>query len=171
MAKSAQPKIKPFEAWTAATDPDLLGSSRSVEKGLDGNVNFPSPPVDVKTLRADNDTFESLLAEAADGGRTAVAAKNNQRKVLIKNLRLNGRYVEELSDGDDAKFNSSGFTAVSRTRTLQIPLSPHIRSINHAPNSGQLVVKMKKVAGALSYDLRYGAQVNGTVANWTIQLV
>jgi len=172
MAKTIEPKkIKPFEAWTAVIDPDLLGSSRVVEKGLDGNVYFPAPPVDVKTLKADNDTFEQVLAAAADGGRTAVAAKNKQRKVVIKNLRLNGRYVEEISDADPAKFATSGFVPLSRTRTAPAPLSPHIRAIVHGSISGQLIVKMKRVAGAISYDLRYGAQVNGTVANWTIQLV
>ena len=172
MAKSAQPKkIKPFEAWTAVIDPDLLGSSRTVEKNMDGNVNFPAPPVDVKTLKADNDTFEALMAEAADGSRKAVAAKDKQRRVVIKDLRLNGRYVEEISDGDPAKFKTSGFVALSGTRMPQAPLSPHIRAIEHGPNTGQLLVKMKAGAGALSYELRYGAQTNGTVANWTTQLV
>src|SRR5438132_11896204 len=158
MAKAAQPKkIKPFEAWTAVIDPDLLGSSRTVEKNMDGNVNFLAPPVDVKTLKADNDTFEALMAEAADGSRKAVAAKDKQRRVVIKDLRLNGRYVEEISDGDPAKFKTSGYVALSGTRTPQVPLSPHIRAIEHGL-TGQLIVKMKAGAGALSYYLRYGAQ-------------
>ena len=44
MARTAQlKKIKPFEAWTAVIDPDLLGSSRTVEKNMDGNVQKETP--------------------------------------------------------------------------------------------------------------------------------
>ena len=50
---------------------------------------------------------------------------------------------------------------------------PTIRKVDHGANTGQLVVQVRAVPKALSYELRYGASLSGgTPSNtWTIQLV
>ncbi len=51
-------------------------------------------------------------------------------------------------------------------------LSQNIFSIDHGVNSGQIVVQLKAVPKALSYELRYAVAVNGTaVPSWTNELV
>ena len=57
------------------------------------------------------------------------------------------------------------------TTLPQVSISSHFRTIEQGPNTGQLVVKMMAIAGARSYELRYGAQADGTGAEWTTQLV
>jgi len=169
--KSGPKKLRPAEDYGNMREADLLVTSRTVEAGMTGNTNFPAPPVDLKTLKADNDRFSALLAEAQDGSKKVVAQKNQQREVVTRNLRLLGRYVEVTAAGDAAIFNSSGFVAVSTTRTQQPPLSPTIRSLNHGPNSGQLVARMKSVPGAICYELHYAPLTNSALGTWTIQLV
>ena len=172
MSQIAKPKrIRPFEDYGNAKDTDILTTGRAVEINTFGNTNFPNPPIDAKAFKADNDQFATLLVEAQDGGRTAIAQKNKQREVVIKNLRLVGRYVEVTANGDPATFNTSGFIAASTTRTVQVPLSPRIQSVNHGAVSGQLIVRLKSVPGAFSYELRYAPQTNGTPGAWTTQLV
>jgi len=72
MTKTPRPKkVRPVEDYDSMKDADLLGTSRAVENGMDGNVNFPAPPVDIKTLKGDNDTLAELIASAKDGSKTA----------------------------------------------------------------------------------------------------
>jgi len=165
-------KIRPSENYVSMKDADLLTASRTVETSMTGNVNFPNPLIDPqKVLKVDNDSFDALIAQAQDGGRKVVAQKNKQREVVIKDLRLNGRYDESISNNDLAIFTSSGFVPTSGVRAPQVPLSPTIRSLNHGTVAGQLIVRMKAVAGALSYELRYAPETNGVPGTWVSQLV
>src|SRR5262249_31754795 len=92
------------------------------------------------------------------------AEKNKQRAVVVKKLRLLGRYVEVTSNDDMAKFQSSGFKAVSTDRVPSQALSQNIRSLYHGANSGQIAVLLKAIPQAASYQLRYAAVTNGAPA-------
>ena len=63
-----------------------------------------------------NDSFSALIAGAMDGSKKVIAQKDKQREVVIKKLRILGRYVEESCNGDKAVFASSGFQAASKTK-------------------------------------------------------
>jgi hypothetical protein len=77
------------------------------------------------------------------GSKKVISEKNKQRQVVIKMLKLLGRYVEVMSDNDPAIFNSSGFQAASTTKTPPQPLPvPTIRKVNHGL-VGQLLVVVK----------------------------
>jgi hypothetical protein len=72
-------------------------------------------------------------------------------------------------------FTSSGFQAVSKVRTVTPPLSQSIRKITEGSNSGQLLVWLVSVAGALSYDVRWSPAATAATAAatpaWTSTLV
>jgi len=170
MAKQKIQIIKPIEAYQAMSDVDVSTRTDNVATGLDGNVNYtnPAPPVAPKDLKAANDQFRALIAQAADGSRTVKAQKNKMRHEIIKDMRLLGRYVEKVSNGDMAIFTSSGFEPAPAVRTPQQPISPTFKTVVHGPNSGEIDVRLNAVAGAASYEMRYAATANGVAGNWTV---
>jgi len=128
-------------------------------------------PVDPKVLKTDADNLGAAIVAAQDGGRKAMAQKNKLRAVVIKDLRLIGRYVEETANGDRAIFLSSGLTPTSGTRTPAVGLSPRFRTLDHGALSGQAVMRLKADPEALSYLIRHAPVTNGTPGNWTEQIV
>jgi hypothetical protein len=67
--------------------------------------------------------------------------------------------VEVTSKNDVALFISSGFEPAATTKAQPQGLSQNIRSIDHGANSEQIVLRLKAVPQAASYELRYAAAV------------
>jgi hypothetical protein len=164
--------IKPLENYTGAADGELVARATHIQTNMTGNANFTNPPIDLEVFKTDIDTFSALLAEAQDGSNKIIVEKNRQRDLVMRKLRLLGRYVEFTCQNDMAIFKSSGFIPAVTTRTPSQGLSQNIRRIDHGVNSGQIVLQLKAVPKALSYELHYAAAVNGTAApSWTTELV
>ena len=72
-----------------------------------------------------------------------------------------------------AIFTSSGFQAASTTKVPPSPLpQPVIQNVDHGAISGEIVVQVQKIPRAKSYDIRYGATVNGAApTSWTVKTV
>jgi hypothetical protein len=141
-----------------------------VHDHLDGNPAFPILPVDMTTFKSGIDLFNTLVTDAADGGKKAISAKNKQREAMIKQLTLLGHYVEAAANDDLATFNTSGFVAAP-TRIPPQPLPPaSIEWIDRGPTTGEIVVKVKSLPKAVSYDLQYALVANaGTPpTSWTL---
>ena len=164
--------IRPLDGFSNASDADVVSRGISVETNMTGNANYLNPPVDLAALKAGTDKLSALMADALDGSKKVIAEKNKQRAAVIKMLRLLGRYVEVTCKDDMAIFKSSGFEPASQTRAAPLPLSEKIRKVEHGANSGQIVVWIKTVPKASSYELRYGAGgTGGTPGTWITQLV
>jgi hypothetical protein len=162
--------LRALLGFVSMSDGDVLSRGMAVLTGLTGNAKFPNPPVDLATLKTAVESFQATIADALDGGKKAIAARNKQRAVVIQMLRQLATYVEANCNQDVAVFTSSGFDVASATRTTTPqPLSqPGIRNIAHGTNSGQLVVRITALPKARSYEMRYGALVNGAVpGQWT----
>ena len=151
--------IKPIDGFTGISDTDVLTK-------LTGNANFPVPPVDLATLKAALDAFSAAISEALDGGKKAIAEKRKQRVVVIRLLRLLGRYVEVTCNDDLAIFETSGFQAAPTTRTIRPPLTEKIRKVEHGANSGDITVWLKAVPQASSYEFRYIVGNAGVGTPW-----
>ena len=163
-------KIKALLGFHGTTDTDLLKRLNTAHDGMNGNGAFSTPPVDMTTFKSGIDSLTVLVTDAADGGKKAISAKNKQRELMIKQYTLLGHYVEAASNDDPATFNTSGFVAAPTTRVPPQPLPPSsIQWIDRGPNTGEVVVKVKGLPKALSYDLHYAAVANpGTLpASWT----
>ena len=46
----------------------LLAFGQAVWTGLNGNVNFPGPPIDLNVFRARLDAYSDAIGQARDGG-------------------------------------------------------------------------------------------------------
>ena len=162
--------IKAMDGFTGVKDTDVAARGATVLTALTGNSKFPNSPVDLTAFKGDLDSFNALIAQAAGGSKAVIASKNKQRQTVIQMLRLLARYVEVTSNGDMSVFQTSGFQAATSTRTKSQPLSEKIRKIDHGSNSGQVILWVNTVRGALSYEVRYGVSVNSAVpATWTSQ--
>jgi hypothetical protein len=163
-------KIKALIGFQGTTDTDLLKRLNTAHDGMNGNPAFSTPPVDMATFKSGIDSLTVLVTEAEDGGKKAISAKNKQRELMIKQYTLLGHYVEVASNDDPATFNTSGFVAAPTTRVPPQPLPPaSIDWIDRGPFAGEVVVKVKTLAKALSYVLEYGVVLNpGTLpVSWT----
>ena len=146
-------KIKAIDGFSNVSDGDLVSRATNIQTEMTGNTNFPAPPVDLATLKAAIEALAALIAQALDGSKKVIAQKNKQREAVIRLLRLLGRYVEVTSNGDMAIFQTSGFQAAA-PKTPTPPLTEKVRKVEHGPNSGQITVWLKAVAGASSYEIR-----------------
>jgi len=163
-------KIKALLGFHGTADTDLLQRLNAAHDGVNGNPAFSTPPVEMPTFKSGIDSLTVLVTEAADGGKKAISAKNKQRELMIKQYTLLGHYVEAACDDDPAIFNTSGFVAAPIGRVAPQPLPPAaIDWIDRAPVAGEVVVKVKSLPKAISYDLHYGVVTNpGTLpASWT----
>jgi len=158
-------KIKAIDGFSNVSDADIVSRATNIQTDLTGNPNFPNPPVDLKNLKTAIETFAALIAQALDGSKKVIAQKNKQREAVIKMLKLLGRYVEVISNGDMAIFQTSGFQPAA-PKTATPPLTEKIRKLEHGPNSGQMRVWLKAFPKASAYEVRYAIANNGT-ATWT----
>jgi hypothetical protein len=163
MAKLIKPKAAGF---TRLIGPNLLSRLDAVVKGLDGNTAYPNPSVDLATAKAAGALYSAALADALDGGKKAVVARNKQRENVIQILRQLAHYVELNCKNDVGTFLSSGVELA--TKNPPQPLTPPmIRKVAHG-NAGQLLVSVDPLKGAYSYEVRFGMSgANGSQpASW-----
>jgi hypothetical protein len=146
---------------------DVLKRISAMQTDMTGNSNFPNPPVDMAAFKTAVEAFASLITEALDGSKKVIAQKNKQREAVVKMARLLGRYVEVTSNGDLAIFQTSGFQPASTAKTTSEPLSEKIRKIDHGHNSGQIIVWVRKVPKASSYEVRYAPANAPAPVQWT----
>src|SRR5215471_303213 len=154
-----------------STAADILSRATAIYAGMNNNPAYPNPPVDMPTFKAAIDGLQSAITEASDGGKKAKTQLAHQRRAVIKILRQLGHYVEAACQEDVTVLQSSGFTAVSTTRTPAPPVTEKIRKIAPGPNSGQQKITIVDDRSAASYEVRWAPTVSGVPGNWTSQSV
>jgi hypothetical protein len=153
--------IRANYGWGKGTPDVVLGVLHAVITGLTNNPNFPNPPVPLADLSTAATALPALIAAAQDGSKKAIAERNKQMAIIVKQLKLLARWVEATCKDDIAIFASSGFQAASTTRTAAQPLSqPAIEKVDQGL-TGQLLVSVTPRRKALSYELRFGAENKG----------
>src|SRR5579883_1385382 len=90
-------------------DKDVATEGVAVVDGLTNNPKLTNPPIKPEDLKAQVDTYASLIAAAADGSKKAITERNKQRAVVVKMLRQLGHWVEANCNDDPAILQSSGF--------------------------------------------------------------
>ena len=163
-------KIKAYLGFAKTSDADLLKVLEAVLTGMTNNSAYINPPVALADFKSAIDSFSVLVTDALDGGKKVISAKKKQREAVIKQVTLLGHYVEAACNDDVATFDTSGFTAVSTVRTPVQPLSgAKITWVDRGASSGQVLVRIEKITGAVSYELHYGLVGNGGAppATWT----
>jgi hypothetical protein len=146
-------------------DQEFSQCALGVIEGMDGNPNFPNPPVPLKPpsptggptdLTTLNDSFTAACVAAASGGTQLTADKNQKRALLEDAMHTLAMYVQGIARYDLAMMLSSGFEACS-TNHASVPLTkPSIVAIVNE-TSGQLLVRGQSVLNARSYQAQMSA--------------
>ena len=121
---------------------------------MTGNATYPEPPITIVVLSESITAFSNAMASQHTGGPPATSAKNDKRDQLIRNLMELASYVQIKSGGDLTLVLNSGFRATSKERT-SIPLPAPIALKVTNDGEGQLVVKVKAIKNARSYEVLY----------------
>lgn len=145
--------------FTHGPDKQLEDVTDSVIVGLNGNKNFPHPPVDPATLQTALNEFRASIPLAIQGGTHATAAKNKKRHALVNLLRQDALYVQGACNDDLETLLSSGFLAANRSRT-KTPMTPPDPVELLPGNAGQLIAKGKKIRNAKTYEIRVVSSAN-----------
>jgi hypothetical protein len=172
MSTKKHPTIKAVTGFRQMLPEAVFSTSTAIYTAMNGNVNIAAPPspFDLPTLLAANQALSAANAAALDGGKKAIAQRNHQKEVVVKILGQLAKYVEANCKEDMTIFLSSGFKAVSNTKTATLPLSEKIRSVQLGPKSGQVSVRLVGYPGAGSYELRWApVPAGGVPSAWITQ--
>jgi hypothetical protein len=147
--------------FTRKTDYDLIGFVRNVIALMTSNTQYPSPSPALATLTASVNSFETLVQEAVDGGKLAIANRNAARAELLSLMRQLAAYVQGNCKEDLALLLSSGFAAVrapSPVGILPAPLNPRLSLTR---KSGELLFRFDRVTNAKNYTVQTAPSANG----------
>jgi hypothetical protein len=151
-------------------DPNALANmAHHVAAGVGGNpAIFPNPPIDPAALDASGNTLSAAVLAAMDGGKTAKTVVKKQHKLIVQDLNLLAVFVQNVSNDDPVTFAQSGFTAKPTGKSAPQPVSvPSFRSLDFGAKSGDIVARVKAVAGGKSYFIRYAVMNGTTPGPWT----
>ncbi len=153
------------------SDKDVATQGVAVVDGMTNNTKLVNPPINPADLKTQVETFASLIAAAADGGKKAITERKKQRAVVVKMLRQLGHWVEANCNDDAATLQSSGYqqqaTPVRNTPPQPLAGPPSFK-VENGPISGQVVMRGKPVLKAVSYTARYAPMgSDGKPGSWT----
>ena len=172
MSTTTTKKTSPIRALTGFStlnDANLVVQADAVIAGMTNNAAYPNPPIAIATFSTGVTTYSNAIAAALDGGKNAKAVREKQKKLVVADLRQLAMYVESNCNDDMPTFTSSGFVAKSKPSPSAPVTAPVIKSVDYGTNSGQILVSIKSVSGAKSYNLRYASiGQGGTPGTWTI---
>ena len=142
-------------SFSRLSDADLDVFTGGVIDNMTGNASFTTPAVSMAALGTGRTNFANALANMAQGGTAATAAKNATRETLLGLLRQEANYVQGASNNDRTVMLSSGFEVSSTDHTQSQLDTPSImRILNEV--TAQLVLRVTPITNAKSYQFRYG---------------
>jgi hypothetical protein len=147
--------------FVSFSDSELAQFAGNVVRSLTKNASFPNPPVVLADLSTMVDAFHDAVQAAMQGGSQLTASKNAARATLIDALRKVASYVQSLASKQLQMLLSSGFYAGS-TNHAKAPLEkPAITLVENLATT-QLLVRLKPVTNARSYQVQINTNGNGT---------
>jgi hypothetical protein len=107
--KAMTKQIRVKVSYVGVSDKDLATQAVGVVDGMTNNPKLVNPPINPADLKAQVETYVSLIAAAADGGKKAIVERKKQREVVATMLRQLGHWVEANCNNDPAILKFSGY--------------------------------------------------------------
>ena len=148
------------------SDAKLNLKGEDIVNALTENVNFPvtSPTLAVFTTTATD--FTAALNNAAQGGKVAVADKNDKRVDLLDIMNALAANISGLAAGSRPKLLSSGFDLAIETPSRSQLTAPTDFKLSDGPNSGELRLSIKPVKDARSYNYENTSEPLSLDSKW-----
>src|ERR1051326_1524958 len=170
---SATTKQKPIKAIVnlGRMGPEIaVSTSEAIQAHLKDNPNATARlPVDMATVKSPTHLLLAKIAAAAEGGKTAVAEKNDQKEVVAGLLEQLAHYAEANCKGDITAFLSFSFTPKASIRKKTVPVSEAIRNIEPGKKSGEFQMTLIPFPDAGSYEVQWAplGACRGVPGSWT----
>ncbi|HTL72637.1 MAG TPA: fibronectin type III domain-containing protein [bacterium] len=158
--------IKPSITWlTTDSDALLINDVGVVLAGLANNPTiYTTPAPALPEVQTALDNFVAGVTAAADGGRSAISARNNLRLILVGLMRQLASYVQVACKGDMTNLLLSGFPVQKPVRQpVGVLPAPANVTIKLGERSGMLLAKASPVFGASIYNWRLTNASTGAV--------
>ena len=125
---------------------DIRALAQNMIAGLDGNADFPDPPVasnDLQDLLNAFTTLEDAQVAAQAAAQQATEAKQVGLDALTAAMKKDLHYAEDAVDDNDAKLAALGWSGRAEPTPLQIP--GQLNSLEAAKEGpGWLILNWKK---------------------------
>jgi hypothetical protein len=152
MKKYLRKVVKTFKLLM---DAKLLTFAPNVVSSMTAAVeSFPTPTPALVDISNEIDTYSGLLQSAANRDKVQVALKNQSKKALLLMLSQLADYVNMVAQGNEVMLAESGFDLNKVPQPISMK-APTGLVLLDGGNTGELVLKFRRVAGALSYLYQY----------------
>ena len=146
---------KVVKAFKVLADAKLLTFAQNVTASMTAAVaTFPTPVPAIADITTEISNYAQLLQLAASRDKVQVALKNQSKQNLLLMLSQLADYVNLTAQGDDAKLSESGFNLNKVPQPINMK-APTGLVLADGGNSGELLLKCKRVAGASGYLYQY----------------
>jgi hypothetical protein len=142
--------------WKYLKNGDRLMLAEKVSKAMSENPDlFPDPPVDLDIFSGQVKKFEKAEGDTLDSSPSRTTIRNNARDAVYDSLQKLGRYVQNVSKGDERIIHKAGFKAKksSYPRTTDV-LAPVIKKISYMAE-GQVKLSWTRISNSYSYFVQY----------------
>lgn len=152
--------------FTRMSDAQLELRSGQILTAMTGNLSFPTPVPSLTVVQDALTAFSAALYESRDGDRLKVAIKNQKREELIGLLHQLANFVLFKSAGDSVVAISSGFS-IGKQPSPAPPIEvPQNLRVLQGKNPGELIQKIDRVKGAVSYIYQYATDAMMAQDDW-----
>lgn len=145
------------------TAEDRVELGTKVSEGLNNNSSiFPTPDPKIADVVGVTQKLQAAIDEA-EAARQVSITKTALLSQAIDNfddvITKEANYVNNASDGDEAKIKAAGFNTRKKPEPVGIPARPENLSLAEGAKDGTLAAKWKPVRGARSYLIRYTTDI------------
>ena len=141
--------------YTRMSDARLQEHAQAIIAAMQDNKNFGDTQPMLTAVNDALNAFTEALSQAKTRDRVKVAFKNETRVKLAAALRTLANFCTFKADGERSVLASSGFPLTSEQRTTQPLALPENFSVRLGNNSGEVILSVNKVPGALAYIFQY----------------
>jgi len=147
-------KVKVLLSFLRLLIVDKILRGKLVISGVTSQAaKLPNLPFTVVQLTAANDDLDKKTQAAADGGKTAIKARNAAEKVWDNNFKATANYVNAVANGDALFISQCGFESSSEhSTTKQVPnqlVNLKGEAITNAP--GNIAISSNTESNAKAY--------------------
>jgi hypothetical protein len=135
-------------------EPDLITIACRVTDKLANNERFPEVKPLLSPIRETAQQLQSAVVDASLGDTLKIIIKNDYKEKLIILLRELGDWIEKHSSGDELTLVSSGFKLAKPRKEISLQ-NPEEFIIMPGKNMGEIIMQVKRVAGAKAYIYQY----------------
>ena len=152
MKKYLRKVVKTFKLLM---DAKLLTFAQNVVPSMAAAVeSFPTPTPTLVSISDEISNYAALLQSAASREKVQVALKNQSKQALLQLLSQLADYVNMVAQGDEVMLSQSGFNLNKVPQPISMKGAAGLVLLDGG-NSGELVLKFRRVEGASGYLYQY----------------